>query len=317
MAGKVDIFIPIYIGDYLADTQDLTAEEHGAYLLILFTMWRTRVPVLFDRLAWVAKVDPARWAAVWGSIGRFFEVSAGMVTQLRLMRELDAALEKKRRKSDAGTKSGANRRRAKDEQNANRTNADGPTKREPSPSPSKDPDPPPSPLGSVSVPDRAHAHSINGAGVAPFRAARMPMPWDATVPFLRVFERYPNGNAKGKAACLWQAIAETVEGGEIALEQAIAARFDDGMLKRHPYTGEARFRPTFETFLAERRWEDPDSAPDDIAPTKVAETFEQRDARARKESGERRNRELADIERKTREADAAVAVRLATPGGPT
>lgn len=137
---KVDVFIPIYIGDYHGDTQDLHAEEHGAYLLILFTMWKTRAPIQFDRMASIARVTPERWPDVWGTIKRFFDVSAGMVTQGRLMRELDASLEKKRRKSDAGTKSGESRRRTKGEQDANRTGIGEPTEGEPSTSPSEDPE---------------------------------------------------------------------------------------------------------------------------------------------------------------------------------
>lgn len=37
---KVDIYMPVYIGDLLADTSHLTNEEFGAYMRLLFHQWR-------------------------------------------------------------------------------------------------------------------------------------------------------------------------------------------------------------------------------------------------------------------------------------
>lgn len=122
----------------------------------------------------------------------------------------------------------------------------------------------PSPVLSASGSGRAIPAPPSTGIPAAFRPPHRPYPVGAaTIAFLSVFNRYPNQNAKAAAAGVWQELTESHPGGEPELARAIAERFNAGFLNRHPYAGEAKYRPTFEKFLAERRWEDPDSKPDD------------------------------------------------------
>lgn len=94
---KVDIFLPLFVGDYLAGTTDLTLEEHGAYLLLLMDAWKRsgRLPVDRTRLAMIVKVDPDRFIKIWDGIGRFFTDHGTYLTQKRLSAVLEKAKEKK------------------------------------------------------------------------------------------------------------------------------------------------------------------------------------------------------------------------------
>jgi uncharacterized protein YdaU (DUF1376 family) len=67
--AKVDIWMPIYIGDYLRDTEELSDKEHGAYLLLLMHYWlkRGEIGCDIDRLARVAKTDSITARFILGS----------------------------------------------------------------------------------------------------------------------------------------------------------------------------------------------------------------------------------------------------------
>jgi uncharacterized protein YdaU (DUF1376 family) len=101
--------MPLYIGDYLRDTGHLSAEEHGAYLMLLMAAWTRdgKLPTEPRRLAALAHVPTDRWPTVWSGIAEFFEVTATEVTQKRLLIELAAAKARKEIASEKGKK-GAN-----------------------------------------------------------------------------------------------------------------------------------------------------------------------------------------------------------------
>ena len=82
--------MPLYVGDYLADTTHLTTTEHGTYLLLLLCMWRSggSLPADDAKLARFAKLTKAQWDRSKGVILGFFEIENGLLIHPRLSKEL-------------------------------------------------------------------------------------------------------------------------------------------------------------------------------------------------------------------------------------
>jgi uncharacterized protein YdaU (DUF1376 family) len=125
--SKLDIWMPFYIADYLADTMHLTTVQHGAYFLLLMHHWKNgSLPDDDAQLASIARCDARLWRASIAPILRpFFDAEAGCLTQKRLLAERDrtAAITGKRAKAG---REGAERRWGKDEKPvANAKQTDG------------------------------------------------------------------------------------------------------------------------------------------------------------------------------------------------
>jgi uncharacterized protein YdaU (DUF1376 family) len=101
-------FMQLYVGDYLRDTRHLTAEQHGAYLLLLMAAWNAggRLPNDPRKLARLAASTPSRWAKISADLLEFFEVDGDHITNRRLTLELKKASEKSIKRADAGMRGG-------------------------------------------------------------------------------------------------------------------------------------------------------------------------------------------------------------------
>lgn len=92
--------MPIYIGDYLGDTQRLTTEQHGAYLLMIFDYWRGGpLPDDDEVLQQVTRLDRARWKKHKPVLSRLFVVKDGQWFHKRIELERVNALENQERRS--------------------------------------------------------------------------------------------------------------------------------------------------------------------------------------------------------------------------
>lgn len=111
-------FMQLYVSDYLGDTRDLSCEQHGAYLLLLMTMWNAGGSLPDDdaKLSRIACLSVKKWKSVRRDIERFFSVGNGSWTNDRLTKELQKSESKSASRASAGAMGG----RAK----ALKTNAD-------------------------------------------------------------------------------------------------------------------------------------------------------------------------------------------------
>ena len=94
---KVSSWMPLYVGDYLADTTHLSTAEHGAYLLLIMTYWRTEAPIEDDdeRLARIVGATPKEWAKLRKPVAAFFDVADGVWRHKRIDAELAAARDRR------------------------------------------------------------------------------------------------------------------------------------------------------------------------------------------------------------------------------
>lgn len=99
---KTDIWMPIYVGDYLSDTMHLTTEQHGAYFLLMLAYWKNRGPLQENRLKHIVSIDDDSWTIV----GEFFDnkIIPGKWVHKRIESELKKASVRKQAAENRGKK---------------------------------------------------------------------------------------------------------------------------------------------------------------------------------------------------------------------
>ena len=93
--ARVDVWMPLYVGDYLADTARLTTEEHGAYLLLIMDYWRSGSPPDDNAvLAQICKCTSAAWKKLRPAIVGYFRIKNRRWIHNRIDREKHAAAQR-------------------------------------------------------------------------------------------------------------------------------------------------------------------------------------------------------------------------------
>lgn len=116
-------FMPLYVGDYLSDTAHLTAEEHGAYLLLIMAYWQSGRPLPSDpkRLAIIARIPNERWTDVERTLEQFFDVTPTEWKHERIETELERYRDKVEKARIAGKASARKRKATKNQRTLERT----------------------------------------------------------------------------------------------------------------------------------------------------------------------------------------------------
>jgi uncharacterized protein YdaU (DUF1376 family) len=134
---------PLWTDAYLGDTHHLTTIEHGAYLLLLITMWRSKTRMLPDddrQLANFTHLKLKQWQRIRPRLIGFFKVENSMLSNGKLLDEYEAVRQHSIKQSNAGKASALKR--------LNR----GSTTVQPTPQPNSTPSPSPSPNPTIVEP---------------------------------------------------------------------------------------------------------------------------------------------------------------------
>lgn len=100
MSGSASAWFPFYVGDYLGDTQRLTTEQHGAYLLLMLDYWRAGpAPDDDEVLRNITKLDAKAWQRHRPALARMFQIVDGEWHHKRINEELEKAVSNADRRS--------------------------------------------------------------------------------------------------------------------------------------------------------------------------------------------------------------------------
>ncbi len=74
-------FMKLFVDDHLAATEHMTCREVGAYMRLLFCLWRNegKIPMDMQRMAIICKVGKAEMAKIWDAIASQFREANGLI----------------------------------------------------------------------------------------------------------------------------------------------------------------------------------------------------------------------------------------------
>ena len=118
--------IPLFGDAYLADTQHLSTEEHGAYLLLMMAAWRQEdcgLPLDDKKLARITGLSSRRWTQIRETILGFWTVENGRIYQRRLRKEMVYSKSRSKAQAEKAAGKWSDGDEPRDDQSASRTRA--------------------------------------------------------------------------------------------------------------------------------------------------------------------------------------------------
>lgn len=104
--GKNDVWMPLYWADLLADTQHLSREDFGSYMLLIGAYWRRGEALLDDdgALRRICRCESDHWQVVRPVMASLFTAEGGVWRHKRIDAELAKARHNREVASERGRK---------------------------------------------------------------------------------------------------------------------------------------------------------------------------------------------------------------------
>ena len=101
-------YLPFYVGDYLADTRQLSLEARGAYTDIIFYTWKTRRFLDDDpkKMCRMLGIQKRQWTKIREELEPYFDLSDGTFFQTKMDDLVTKTQQKLNKKREAGSKGG-------------------------------------------------------------------------------------------------------------------------------------------------------------------------------------------------------------------
>jgi uncharacterized protein YdaU (DUF1376 family) len=96
-------FMPLFLGDLLADTLHLSTQEFGAYMFLILHAWKHDAKVDSREARQIARVSKFQWPKISSKISQFFDTTtvSNIWIHLRVKNELEKVAEVSEKRRDA------------------------------------------------------------------------------------------------------------------------------------------------------------------------------------------------------------------------